>query len=116
MDCRAAKKTSMITDTRSWIAAVLLIAGCGSQVAPIREYKRSWVGYPVSELKAAEARPSVLDDYKQKIGWTETTYKLANGNWVWVELAWKDCFIHWEVDPNGMIVDSRTEGKSCKWH
>ena len=106
----------MVIDKRLWIAAGVLLCGCGSQVSSLREYQKNCIGLPVNELKEGATRPSVYDSYKQEIGWTETTYKLANGNSVWVEVAAKDCFIHWEVNPEGIVVGSHIEGKGCKGH
>ena len=93
----------------------LCLSGC-SQVASLRQYRQNWLGHPIGDLKTAASRPSVVDKYKRTIGWTETTYKLDNGNSVWVEVAWKECFIHWEVNPEGTIVGSKIEGSGCKWH
>ena len=56
--------------------------------------------------------------YASRIGWKETTYPLDNGNWVYVEPAGvggKDCLIHWEVNPQGIIVGARTEGCRGWW-
>ena len=106
----------MITDNKLWIASVLIMSGCLSQIAPLSEYKKSWIGHPISELKEAMSHPNVMDSYKSKIGWKDRTYELPNGNSVFAELEWKDCVIHWEVNPEGIIVGSRTEGNGCKWH
>lgn len=104
----------MVISKWLWVAAALMFCGCVSQVVSLHEYKQNWIGHPINELKEAVARPSVYDEYKRAIGWTETIYKLDNGNWVYVELDKKDCFIHWEVDPEGIIVGAHTEGKDCE--
>ncbi|MBI3319285.1 MAG: hypothetical protein HYZ89_01685 [Candidatus Omnitrophica bacterium] len=61
--------------------------------------------------------------YASSIGWKETTHSLDNGNWVYVTPAGRfgtaigggECFIHYEVNPEGIIVGARTEGKGCRW-
>ena len=100
---------------RLLVGVLLLLCGCVSQILSLKEYTRGWIGHPIDELKEATSRPNVWDEYKAEIGWKETTYPLPNGNWVYVELDRKDCFIHWEVNPQGIIVGSRTEGKGCRW-
>jgi hypothetical protein len=97
------------------IPAILIISGCMSQIVSLRQYTKNWIGHPINELKKTVARPDINDAYKQAIGWKETTYKLDNGNWVYVEVDSKNCFIHWEVNPEGIIVGSHTEGKGCRW-
>ena len=99
-----------------YVAAALTVYGCGSQVASLREYTQSCIGHPISELKASGTHPNINDSYKSAIGWKEASYQLENGDSVWTELAWKDCFIRWEVNPQGIIVNGRAEGRSCKWH
>ena len=95
------KTTSTMRPPRwLFIGFLLALCGCVSQIMSLREYTKAWVGQPI-ERKAAS------------IGWKETTYSLDNGNRVYVEPDRKDCFIHWEVNPEGIIVGSRTEGKGC---
>lgn len=97
---------------KAWlsVAAALILCGCPS-VPTLRSDIRHGIGLPIDKVKEAGAKPSILDGYKSEIEWKETTYQLDNGNWVWVEVAWKDCFIHWEVNPQGIVVGARTEGK-----
>ena len=75
---------------------------------------RNGIGHPIDQFKEAESRPNIWDAYKAKIGWKETTYTLPNGNWVWVEVDSRDCFIHWEVNPQGIMVGAHTEGNGCR--
>jgi len=96
------------------ITFVLFINGCISQIVSFDDYRKNWIGHPVESLKKADSLPSASDSYANEIGWKETTYDLKNGNWVYVELARKDCFIHWEVNPNGIILGSTFKGKGCK--
>jgi len=79
----------------------------------VEEYaKNYWIGQSVEELKEADSRPSFSDSYASSIGWKKTTYKLDSGNWVYVELVRKDCYVHWEVNPQGIIIGSRVEKTS----
>ncbi len=90
------------------LGVLLGLCGCLSQIPFKREYTKSWVGEPIERVRQMDSRE----------GWKETTYPLDNGNWVYVELAGvggKDCFIHYEVNPGGIIVGARTEGKGCRW-
>ena len=112
---RMEEVTCLISNKGFHVAIALVLSGCVSQVASLRDYKKNWIGHPINELEEAVARPSAIDEYKKTIGWKETTYKLDNGNSVFVELAATDCFIHWEVDPQGIIIDARTEGNGCNW-
>jgi len=97
-------------------AVALMLCGCGSQIASIKERTQSWIGHPINEIKEGASLPNVYDKYKAAIGWKETTYNLPNGNWVYVELNNKNCFIHWEVNPQGIIVGAHTKGTGCKFH
>jgi len=97
-----------------WLGLMVVLQGCPT-IPSLKNYTKGWVGRPIEELKEVDALPSVYDDYAMRIGWQETTYRLDNGNWVYVQLDSKDCFIHWEVNPQGIIVGSRTEGKGCRW-
>jgi len=63
---------------------------------------------PIEETKKLILR---LESYASRIGWKEKTYQLNNGNWVYVEPDSKNCFIHWEVNPQGIIVGYKLEGK-----
>ena len=95
------------------VSLMLGLCGCPS-IPTLGSYLRHGVGTPIDKHKEAESRPNIWDAYKAKIGWKETTYSLPNGNWVWVELASKDCLIHWEVNPQGMVVGAHTEGTGCR--
>lgn len=81
---------------------------CLSQIAPIEERTNSWIGRPIEETRRLILRP---ESYASRIGWKEQTYKLDNGNWVYVEPDSPGCFIHWEVNPQGIIVGYKLEGR-----
>jgi len=96
------------------IFTLFFLIGCAE--LSVEEYARTgWTGLSIETLKEAISRPNYDDAYKAKIGWKETTYRLDNGNWVYVELireARKDHYIHWEINPQGIIVGSRVEKSS----
>ncbi len=93
-----------------FIMLVFLSHGCLSQIVPLEEFIEAWKNQPLSELKEVLARP---ESYPSRIGWKEKTYKLDNGNLAYIEPVRPDCFIHWEVDPAGIIIGYKTEGKRC---
>jgi hypothetical protein len=43
-------------------------------------------------------------------------YELPNGNQVYVTRVWKDCHVHFEVDPANVIVGYRLEERRCESH
>lgn len=88
----------------------LILGGCFRNIATLDEYTQHWIGRPIAEMKENVSRP---ESYASRIGWEETTYKLANGNWVYVEPDSKNCFIHWEVNTRGIIIGYRLEGNGC---
>jgi hypothetical protein len=88
------------------VLAGCMSQGCMSQIVSLDEMTRSWVGYPIADVKAAvEGRNS----YASRIGWKEKTYPLENGNWVYIEPDKLRTFIHWEVNPQGIIVGYAVE-------
>ena len=108
------KTTSAMRPPRWLFVGFLLgLYGCPS-VPTLGSYIRNGIGISIDKHREAESRPNIWDDYKAKIGWKETTYQLDNGNWVWVEVDSKDCFIHWEVNPQGIVVGAHTEGNGCR--
>ena len=96
-----------------FLAATFLLSACGciNYIPTLRSYRKSSIGEPISHRKALLSREGSL---ASSIGWKERTYKLDNGNWVYVE-PWggRNCLIHWEVNPEGIIVGSRVEGSGC---
>ncbi len=79
---------------------ILPILNSGCSIISIEEYTTYWKGRKIVEKKG------FLSDPNQK----EITYNLDNGNWVYVESDKPDCFIHWEVNPQGIIVGYKLEG------
>lgn len=97
-----------------------LLGGCVSQIPSLKSYLKTGMGLPIAEVQQRMSRPS---SYASSIGWQETTYPLDNGNWVYVEptgehgklLGGGPCFVHWEVNPEGIIVGAHTEGEGCRF-
>jgi len=88
---------------------LILLAGCATQ-ATIEEHAREWIARPVAELKEEMKRP---DSYASRVGWKETTYSLANGNYVYVQPVRTDCAIHWEINSKELIIGYQTKGTNC---
>lgn len=93
-----------------FVMLMFLSQGCLSQIASVNKTAPEWIGSQITVRQNLVLRSG---SYASKIGWQEKTYKLDNGNWVYVEPALPDCFIHWEVNPEGIIVGYKTEGKRC---
>ena len=97
---------------RLLIAAAILLGsnGCFFSMPTLRGERARGKGLHINALKEMVLREG---SYASSIGWKEQTYQLDNGNWVYVEPYAPNCFIHWEVNPEDIIVDSRAEGKGC---
>jgi len=89
---------------------IILLCGCATQRS-LEDLSRNWIDRPLSELKQEMKSP---DSYASKIGWKETTYPLANGNFVYVEPVSADCSVHWEINQTGIIIGYRAKGNDCK--
>ena len=88
---------------------IVSLNGCASQI-DVDEHSREWIARPLSELKQEINRP---DSYASKKGWKETTYSLANGNYVYVEPIGDDCFMDWEINSGGVIIGYQVKGNGC---
>ena len=93
------------------LIVVFIFSGCLSQIVSLEDHAKGWVGRPLEDLKVIVNRPG---SYASRIGWKEKTYQSNNGNLIYIEPDHKDCFIHFEVNPQGLIIGYRTEGKGCK--
>ena len=91
------------------LASVLL--GCASKEVLIENHRNEFIARTISELKQEVKKP---DSYASKIGWKERTYKLVNGNYVYVEPLYQDCSMDWEVNPEGTIVGGVPKGTGCE--
>lgn len=104
--CRMKKLFSII----QVLAILLVLFGCMSQIRPFPEYANGWIGKSIDRLIIATRRPG---SFASRIGWKEKQYKLENSNWVYVSPEREGCIVHWEVNPEGIIVGYRTEGERC---
>jgi hypothetical protein len=95
----------MRTEILLLIFSISIFNSCS--IPSIGKYTESWVGHQIEEKKNGTKNPG---SYASRIRWQEKTYKLDNGNWVYVEPDSKNCFIHWEVNPQGIIVGYKLEG------
>ncbi len=89
---------------------IILFCGCASQMT-VEARGRDWIGRPLSELKQEMKNPG---SYASKIGWKETTYPLANGNFIYIEPVSADCSLHWEISHSGIIIGYQAKGVDCK--
>lgn len=92
------------------VLVVFLTHGCLSQIGSMDEYTKNWVGRSIEEYHRMGQRS---ETYAKHIKWKEKTYFLSNGNQVYIEPIRKECFIHWEVNSEGIIVGYRTDGVRC---
>lgn len=87
---------------------VMFLSGCA--IPSVDHWAKTGIGQPISVSKQLQARPN---SYASKIGWKEKIYMLENGNMVFVDPIRDDCFVNWEVNPDGIIVGYKIEGKNC---
>lgn len=106
MKCRSI----LLSEKWGFLLFLVFLFGCTSHLY-IEERRNEWITRPLSELKQAMDSP---DSYASKIKWKETTYPLANGDYVYVEPVSRDCSLHWEVTPRGTIIGCRAEGSGCE--
>lgn|SRR5208283_3241812 len=104
-------KLQLIQLPRLWyfLLFMVLLNGCATQIS-VEDHSREWVARPLSELKQEMNRP---DSYASKSGWKETTYPLANGNYVYVEPLREGCSVHWEVNSKDIIIGYDAKGNDC---
>ncbi len=89
---------------------MVFLNGCASQF-DADLYGSEWIARPLSELKQDMSRP---DSYASKSKWKESTYLLADGNYVYVEPVGDDCLMDWEINSGGIIIGYRAKGNGCK--
>jgi len=83
--------------------------GC---LTKVKDLSNSWVGAPIDRFISASQRQGP-DEYASRIGWKDRRYNLENGNWVYVHSMGDGCLVHFEVNPQGIIVSYKTEGDKC---
>ena len=88
------------------VFTILIFGGCA--IPSLEVYRKDGIGQSVEIFREIAARPT---SYSSRIGWKGTTYKLDNGNWVFVQPVHRN-YIHWEVNPQGIIIGSRIEKTS----
>jgi len=84
----------------------LPITGCISQIASVDDVGRSWIGHPYTKLRS---RSEGIHTNPQ----LEKTDKLADGSIIYTQHIIGDCLVIWTIDPEGIIIDYRAEGKQC---
>ena len=89
--------------------AFVVASGC-SQIKSPTEHANAWIGRPLEDYRRIMSRP---EDYAYRIRWKEKTYRLPNGNMVFVVPDRPECLIHFEVDSQGTIIGHRLEGGRC---
>ncbi len=105
------KYRSILLSTKwFFLLFAVFLYGCASQQLVLENHKNEYMARPLTELKRALNKPG---SYPSTIGWKETTYPLANGNYVYVEPLSKDCSLHWEINPEDTIVGAETKGSGC---
>lgn len=107
-----------MTNCRLWHHAPLLAAilatltACGSQIPRLRDWADECVGRPIAEIKAMEARP---ESYSSWRGRPPREYTLPGGNWVHVSPDRDNCDVHFEVNPEGLVVGYTLQGSGCRY-
>ncbi|MEN6439842.1 MAG: hypothetical protein ABFD97_14800 [Syntrophobacter sp.] len=83
-----------------FISIVVLMTGCAG-FQSLEDFTRAEMGRPISEIAAMDRQPT---SYASSISWKEITYQLENGDFVFIHPYGPRNFIHWEVNPQGIIV------------
>lgn len=87
----------------------ILFAGCVSQVVPVHDYATAKIGAHVDEIKNMEKYGASYQDW----GWRNKMQTSSDGKLEYVTMASKSCWVYWELDDKGVIVNYRTEG-NCR--
>lgn len=101
---------------RRWVHPHIVVMSlgmiaCVSQIPDLQTWAEQNVGRPVAELEAMDARPQ---SYASRINWRKTTIALDNGNWIYVHPDRPGCQIHFEVNPQGIILGYTPVGEGCR--
>ncbi len=107
-----------MTSLRLWLCTALLTASlatltaCVSQIPRLTDYADSIVGRPIAELQEREAQPQSYSSWR---GRPPREYALPSGNWVHVHPDRDNCDVHFEVNPDGIVVGYTLEGTGCRY-
>lgn len=105
------EKDILFTFRFSILILCILFAGC---CCSVKNWAESGIGVHIDKLREVDAKSaSDTRTYMHKVNWKETTYPLKNGNWVYVTPIRKGCFVHFEVNRDGIIVGYSLEGDRC---
>ena len=92
------------------ITVIIVLSAC-NRIPTFKQWSRGLIGTKIEVLKKAiDSKGS----YASQIGWQERSDTLDNGNWVYIFPVFKDCIVHAEVNPEGIIINFWTEGQHCK--
>jgi hypothetical protein len=89
---------------------VIIITMIGCAIPSVQHWAEAGIGQRIEVIRELE---TLQTSYASKIGWKETTYPLENGNRIFVHPIRKDCSVHFEVNPQGIIVDYKAIGNRC---
>ena len=89
---------------------VAALSACASQIVPLQEHTKAWVGRPLADYRAMSARSRT---YADEIAWGEKWAQLPNGNREYLRPVRPGCIVRWEINPSDTIVGARSEGDRC---
>ena len=92
------------------LVTIFVLLAC-NRIPTFEHWSKGLIGIRIEVLKEVVNREG---SYASQIGWKERTYTLENGNWVYVFPDSKDCIVHAEVNPEGIIIGFKTEGEHCE--
>ncbi len=99
----------LLFEALCFLCIIVFLYGCAAPIS-LEEHTRDLIARPLSELKEEMNRP---DSYASKTGWKESTYPLANGDFVYIEPLRADCSVLWEINPGGTIIGYQSRGNGC---
>lgn len=89
----------------------LVLAGCFNPVATPESWAEPMLGRPIQYLYDLVAGDPESDVAKR--GGIKKEGPLDNGNWIHIYPIDAYCDIHFETDPQGIVVAFRTVGENC---
>ncbi len=88
------------------------LTACVSQIPRLKDWADANVGLPIAELQAMEAQPQSYSSWR---GRPPRQYPLPGGNWVHVHPDRDNCDVHFEVNPDGIVVGYTLQGTGCRY-